>query len=231
MFKNFKAIAHMRSPIAAIDPIILDSIILAAKAKEILREEFYSGKNIAGSKEMIEETLDPILDKQNGVYCTSAGIGDNREYVGSWAKRWDDKNDDVVDFSTKGKERIDIGSGYFKNFHMPIVLKSYKTVTFYVRGNMEEIQRLLENYIFYLGKKGSQGYGQIRAWEFEEIEEDMSIWKDGEPMRPIPAEKCKKYIEECMKNCNRLNVKQHPIIPPYWRNDNIEMCVIPQNVG
>jgi len=35
MFKNFKVVAHMRTPIATIEPIILDSIISAAKAKEI----------------------------------------------------------------------------------------------------------------------------------------------------------------------------------------------------
>ena len=142
MFKNFKAIAHMRSPIVAIDPIILDSIISAAKAKEILEEEFYSGENIAGSKEMIEGMLDKILDKQYSVYCTSVGIGDNREYVGSWTKRWDDKNDDIVEFGNRGKKRIDVGSGHFKNYHMPLVLKSYKTITFYIRGDRKERKRL-----------------------------------------------------------------------------------------
>lgn len=228
MFKNFKAIAHMRSSIATIDHIILDSIISAAKAKEILKEEFYTGRNIAGTEDEIRSMLDPILDKQHGVYCTSIGIGDNREYVGSWSKRWDDKNDDIVKFRGKGKERVDIGAGFYKNYHMPLVLKSYKTIMFYVRGDMQEIRRLLENYIFYLGKKGSQGYGQIRKWEFKEVKENWSIWKNNEPTRPIPVEACNGYIECSMKNQKQINVRQHPVIPPYWRQDHTEMCIVPK---
>jgi len=228
MFNNFKVIAHMKTPMVAIDPIILDSIISAAKAKEILEEDFYTGDNIAGTEEEIETMLNPILDKQSGVYCTSMGLGDNREYVGSWSKRWDDKNDDIVEF--KGKQRIDIGSGYYKNYHMPLVLKSYKTITFYVRGNIEEVKRLLENYIFYLGKKGSQGYGQIREWEFEEIEENWSVWKDNKPMRPIPAKHCKEYVDTQMKAGDPIHARQHPIIPPYWRRET-ELCIMPGEVS
>lgn len=228
MFKNFKIIANMRSPIAAIGPIILDSIISAAKAKEILEEDFYTGDNIAGEKEMIEGTLDKLLDKEYGVYCTSVGMGDNREFVGSWSKRWDDKHDDVVEFGNRGKKRIDVGAGHFKNYHMPLVLKSYKTISFYVRGDMEEIKILLENYIFYLGKKGSQGYGQIREWEFTEIEQNYSLWKDDRPMRPIPAKYCEEYIKSQMAAGKEVNVREHPIIPPYWREDCRELCVIPK---
>lgn len=226
MYKNFKAVAHMKTPIAAIHPIILDAIISAAKAKEILGEQFYSGENIAGTEEQIRSMLDPILDTRNGVYCTSIGIGDNREYVGSWSKRWCDKNEDIVKFRGKGKQRVDIGSGHYKNYHMPLVLKSYKTITFYVRGDMQEVQRLLENYIFYLGKKGSQGYGQILKWEFEEITEDWSIWKDEKPMRPIPAKEYAGNLEALTKTIGIVNIRRHPVIPPYWRTET-EMCVMP----
>ena len=226
MFKNFKAIAHMKTPIATIDHIILDGIISAAKAKEVLGEQFYTGENIAGTEEMIRGMLDPILDRKHGVYCTSIGIGDNREYVGSWAKRWEDKHEDIVKFRGKGKQRIDIGSGHYKNYHMPLVIKSYKTITFYVRGDMEETKRLLENYIFYLGKKGSQGYGQIRKWGFNETDEDWSVWKDGKPMRPIPAKEYAGNLEALTKTIGAVNIRRHPVIPPYWRPET-EMCVMP----
>lgn len=228
MFKNFKAIAHMRSPIAAIDPIILDSIISAAKAKEILEEDFYSGANISGTEEMIRETLGPILDMRDGVYCTSIGLGENRESVGSWTKRWDGANDDMVKFKGKRKKRVDIGAGKYKNYHMPLVIKSYKTITFYVRGDMKEIKRLLKNYISYLGKKGSQGYGQIREWEFKETEENYSLWKGNRPMRPIPSKKCKEYIESQMKAEKTINARQHAVIPPYWRKDHKKLCIMPE---
>jgi len=229
MFKNFKVVAHMRTPIAAIEPIILDSIISAAKAKEILGEEFYSGKNVVGTEEQIRSMLDPILDRKHNVYCTSIGIGEHRESVTSWTKRWDEKNDDIVKFNGKGKERVDIGSGFYKNYHMPVVIKSYKTITFYVRGNMEEVKRLLENYIFYLGKKGSQGFGQVKKWEFEEIEADWSICRDGKLMRPVPEKECKEKIEEMVRKEIPANVRQHPILPPYWRKET-ELCLMPEGM-
>ena len=224
MLVNFKVIAHMASPIAATGIIILDSVISAAKAKELLKDDYYAGSNIYGTKEQIDEWLSNLLDKQYGVYCASIGVGDNREYVGSWCKRWYDKDDYIVNFEGKGKQRLDIGAGHYKNYHMPIVYKSYETITFYVRGDMKEVKRLLENNIYFLGKKSSQGYGQIREWEFEEIEENYSFWKDDKPMRPIPAKECIEYIEK-NKFCN---MQQHPLIPPYWRQDNIELCLMPE---
>jgi len=115
---------------------------------------------------------------------------------------------------------------YPKNYHMPIVVKSYKTITFYVRGDLEEVKRLLESYIFYLGKKGSQGFGQIKEWEFEEIDEDWSVWKDEKPMRPVPVSECKKQIENMIRRQEPINARQHPIIPPYWRKET-ELCLMP----
>lgn len=209
----------MSTPIATIGYIYLDSILSAAKAKEILKDEFYNNK-IAGTKEMIDEMLSKILDKKYDVYCASVGIGENREFVTSWTKKWHDKNDDIVKIEGK-KQRVDIGAGHFKNYHMPIILKSYKEVIFYARGDKEEIERLLKNNIFYVGKKGSQGYGRIREIIVEEIEQDWSILKEGKLIRPIPAKYCKEL------NLEGFDFQRLPIIPPYWRKDHNELCVMP----
>lgn len=45
MFKNFKVIMHMKSPVAVMDNIILDSIISAAICKKILGDDYYAGNN------------------------------------------------------------------------------------------------------------------------------------------------------------------------------------------
>lgn len=225
MFKNFKVIAHMATPIAITDFITLDSIISAAKAKELLKDDYYAGANVCGTKEQIDEYLGKLLDKKYRVYCTSAGVGDNKEFITSWSKRWDDKNDDMVN-GFRGKVRVDTGAGYFKNYHMPLVVKAYKTISFYVRGNLEEVKRLLEEHIYYLGKKGSQGYGQVQKWEFEEIEEDYSLFKDGKPMRYIPVTECLNYIKR--NSNNDIKMQEKAIIPPYWREDNREICIMPE---
>lgn len=223
MFKNFKVTAYMSAPIATTGIILLDGILSAAIAKDLLKDEYYAGENICGTKEQIDEMLSPILDRKQGVYCASAGFGDNKEFITSWCKRWDNNHDDMVT-GFKGKVRIDDGAGYFKSYHMPLVVKSYKTITFYVRGDMSKIKELLENYIFYLGKKATQGFGQIRKWEFEEIEENWSLWKDNKPMRPIPGRECLNWL----KSNRECNIQEHALIPPYWRQDYRELCVFPE---
>lgn len=212
----------MKTPIATMDNIILDSIISAAKAKEILKEEFYTGKNICGTIKEVRSMLDEILDREKGVYCTSVGVGINRESISNWTKRWDEKHDDIVEFRGRGKKRLDIGAGFYKNYHMPLNTKSFKTITFYVRGNLDEIKRLLNTYIHYLGKKGSQGFGQIKNWEFKETKENHSIFKGDELMRPIPATGAN--LDSRIEN---LNIRQHAIVPPYWRKER-ELCIMPE---
>lgn len=229
MFKNFKVIAHLGSPLCAIDNIILDSIISAAMFKDSLKDDYYSSSNKYGTKEQVDNMLSLILDKQYGVYCTSYGFGNDRETISSWSKRFDVKNDDLIKFTRKAKHRVDLGAGYFKNYHIPVVLKSVKTLTFYVRGDMERIKYLLENYIFYIGKKPSQGYGEIVRWEFKEIEENISVLnKENKNMRNIPYNEICNILEE---NTNKskdftFNLKKMPIIPPYWRPDYKEICVV-----
>lgn len=219
MFKNFKVVMHMKSPVAVMDNIILDSIISAAACKEILGDDYYAGNNETGTKEMQYSVLGKIIDKKYDVYCTSYGFGDNREFLVNWNKRFDTKYDNYVDLGKKG--RLDIGAGYFKNYHMPLIVRSYKTINFYVRGDLKKIKELLENYIHFIGKKSAQGYGEIAKYEFEEIKEDYSIIKENKLMRHIPI----KYKGEL--NLNENKIMEKSIIPPYWRLDNREICLIP----
>jgi hypothetical protein len=221
MFKNLKITAMMSSPICAIEPICLDAIILAAKTMEEIGDDYYSGKNICAIKEKIDSFLLYIFDKKFDVYCTSYGLGENREFIGSWSKRWDTKNDGIVKLEKKSKHRVDTGCGYFKNYHMPMILKSYKNIVFNARGDKEELKRLLNNNIHSIGKKRSQGYGRISKWDIEEIDKDNSIVNDGILMRHMPFEN-KHEIGDI-----KYYVSEKPLIPPYWRNDNIVKCICP----
>ncbi|MGO0987464.1 hypothetical protein ACTPEW_16140 [Clostridioides difficile] len=228
MFTNFKVIMHMGAPIATTDDIILDSLISAAICKESYSEKYYSGMNDYGTKEEIESMLDDILDKKMRVYCTSKGIGDNREYTSSWSKNFDSANSELIRTKEKGKkrelQRVRTVSGHFKEYHTQIVLKSYKTLTFYVRGDKEKIKRLLENNINFVGKKSSQGYGEILKYEFLDCVEDYSLFdKQGNIMRNIPFAEIMK-LEKTLSEENFL--KECPIIPPYWRNDHKELCIL-----
>lgn len=227
MFKNFKVTAYLGTPICAVDDIILDSIISAALCKELLKDDYYSGSNKYGTKEEVDNMLSKVLDKQYGVYCTSYGFGNDRETISSWSKRFDVKNDELIKFTGKGKKRVDIGAGYFKNYHMPVVLKSVKTLTFYVRGDMERVKHLLENYIFFIGKKASQGYGEIVKWEFEEINKNISVLgENNEIMRNIPCEEIQEILKDKLYEGEGFKLDKKAIIPPYWRPDYREVCVV-----
>ena len=225
--ENFKVIFYMGSPIISISPIILDSLISLCKAKEILGEKFYMTQgNISGSIEEIEAMLNPILDKKYGVYCTSYGIGDFKEYKTTWSKRWDSETDEVVRLSNS-KKRVDVGAGHYKNYHMPMLVKSYKTLVFYVRGDMKEIKRLLETYLTNIGKKASQGYGEILKMEFIKTQENYSIEKDNKLMRHIPAKNNISLFDEKYNNiCLTHNFETQAILPPYWRKEK-ELCIMP----
>ncbi|HDF4164012.1 hypothetical protein ACRVX5_16595 [Clostridioides difficile] len=223
MFTNFKVIMYMSSPVATVDEIILDSIISAAICKECFSEQYYSGKKKYGTKKEIEESLDLVLDKKMGVYCTSKAIGDNEEFVSSWLKQFDSKDIDFIKEKKTGKPKVSIAAGYFKSYHNQLNLKSYKTITFYVRGDKEKIKNLLQNNINFVGKKNSQGYGEILKYEFLDCDEDYSIFKDEKIMRPIPFREYMKLEKPISKE---HFLKELPIIPPYWRSDHKELCIL-----
>jgi len=223
MFENLEIKFEMAAPVAVMEYLYFDSILAAAVLKEKMGDDYFDIK----PKEKDLKNIDLPLDNKFDVWCASIGFGENREFIGSWCKRWDNKNDDIVKFSENVKNRIDIAMGYFKGYHMPIVLKAFKEIHFYARGEYCEIERLLKNHVHYVGKKASQGYGEIKNITINRIDEDRSIFFNKKPMRPIPVESCKDYIDIAAKDKIKLNIMIHPIKPPYWRTDCMEYCFMP----
>lgn len=217
MFEPCKIIFKMASPVAAIDFLHFDAILSAAKAKEFLGDNYYNG--ISGVKELHEPEIP--LKKEYGVFCASIGYGDSFESIGSWTKRWDDKNDDLVKFGDKVRNRVDLCTGHYKNYHMPLVIKSYKEVVFYANGDVAEIERLLKKHIFFIGKKSAQGYGEIKEIIVEKTDKDYSLFKNNRPTRPIP-------IRSYKEDLKGIPISKHSIIPPYWRTDKLEFCYMPE---
>lgn len=69
---------------------------------------------------------------------------------------------------------------------MPLIVRSSPTVRWFVRGHRDGILHLLSA-VTHVGKKMSQGYGEVRAWSCEPMDEDWSL-ADAQRrvMRPIP---------------------------------------------
>lgn len=60
--------------------------------------------------------------------------------------------------------------GPFKEYRIPMQVLTAESVMAYCIGNRNEIQRLLDNYAYFVGKKPSQGNGVVLKWEVTEID-------------------------------------------------------------
>jgi hypothetical protein len=133
------------------------------------------------------------------------------EQTGSWKKRWANNHDQLSDFG-KAKRKVDVGRGEFKSYDMPINLVSIPEVLFIIESdNISNVEYLIGKHILYLGKKRSQGYGEISDFSIEPVQNERII-------RPVPVRFLSENLEGELKYCAWK--------PPYWLPENIEPCLI-----
>jgi len=114
------------------------------------------------------------------------------------------------------KKRIYRGMGHFKDYALSIPYIPAITCTFYGVGDIEMIEKLLQNVVG-LGNDTRIGYGAVLRFHIETTEKDFSLVKDGKAMRPIPIRYCD-WAEERIPLAWR---------PPYWAPENVELCCPP----
>jgi len=123
------------------------------------------------------------------------------------------------EFNTRD-EQVSVFRGMFETF----LLLNTSYIDFYYTPidstDIDEMKHLLAmlKKSAYLGGKRSAGYGMIQSIELHLKSEDWSVWKDGNPTRPIPVE----YAGELDLPMDHCSFR-----PPYWYNKNKEMCYIP----
>jgi CRISPR type IV-associated protein Csf3 len=134
-------------------------------------------------------------------------VADGSDY---WNKRFDAGLSDLVDFGAR-KARVEIGSGPYKAYHMPVFYRHALEVSWYVVGEPDLIRSLL-SCCTHLGKKTSQGWGAVLKWNLARHSKDWSVRDDqGRLMRAIPA------------NAGILTGFR----PSYWLPKNQTLCDIP----
>ena len=131
-------------------------------------------------------------------------------------KRFDNKHISLVKLKHK---KIRRGSGHFKDYMIRLAYIPTKTVLFYANGDVEEIASLIDA-LPGLGKKVAIGYGFVKSYTINEIDEDISIINEGLAMRPIPVD--------------LIDMHRHPTDAtmlaykfPYWAKQNVTLCVPP----
>ncbi len=205
-----KITASLTSPYVSTDYIFFDALISSAVWQDMMQNKAFDVSENKSDTFYIPLPIEQIGTKES---FYSASIGFPKQAVEGTA-RWRKQTD------IESKKKIRIGSGEFKRYDMPMPYTSAEEIVFYTNGNKLEIERLLA-YIPGIGKKRTQGYGNVRAWQVEQSEHDWSIVKDGVPMRPIP-------VSEAMLFNLKCDVEMFfAYRPPYWHRKNMTRCFMP----
>ncbi len=135
--------------------------------------------------------------------------GDTAESVRLWRKRF---RVGYADLTTGSPNTT---NGIYRDYSVPVPLLLVARLVGYASGNRQDVQRLLNRNIKWLGKKRAHGIGRVIRWECTEVAEDYS-WTDaeGRANRFLPD-------PEGTRLCR--------IAPPYWcSHDMTTVCEIGQ---
>lgn len=117
----------------------------------------------------------------------------NKRYDATFAEKHADLGRSKVVTTRKGK---------YKNVRNILNIYLTNKISWYVNGDIKEIMKLLKH-INYIGKKRSQGFGRIKKWEYEEVEENLCN------LRPIPNKNGNDFMS---------------VRPPYFHQKNKCRC-------
>ena len=134
-----------------------------------------------------------------------------------WNRRFDGGQPglgEYLDFQGRS-EKISVSSGRYKGYHHPLSLVVTPRVEWYCLGDAEGIAKLLTK-ITHLGKKRSQGWGEVLRWSIYKSDRDRSQWSDaGRPMRALPHRQ------------GDYRRGFHGIRPPYWHHQVKRDLILP----
>ncbi len=97
---------------------------------------------------------------------------------------------------------------------------SASRMTFDGYGDGEACRDLIAAYISFVGKKHTQGYGEVASVDLDQTEEDVSVVAHGIASRNIPLDYATRF------NNPRGLVMDNRWKPPYWEGEKVK-CVCP----
>lgn len=134
-----------------------------------------------------------------------------------WNKRFDQSYVSLVDFQGR-RGKIHVGQGRYRSYHMPVFYRVAPKVTWYCVGDSKGIESLLYG-VSHLGKKRSQGWGEVMEWEVQHWAHDWSERDaEGRLTRALPAE---------VNGGVPLDLKLYGLRPPYWDRQNQMLVALP----
>lgn len=172
----------------------------------------------------IENVIEPDLPlekDETGRWKASLGFyiqyGEIIEY---WHKKINDFDAlEYVDF--KGKRgKINGASGEYKAYRMPQLIRVVSDIEFYCVGESTEIESLL-SIVTNIGKKGSQGYGYVKEWLIEEIEDDYS------DIGPYGLMRTRPFTGELPNDGQTYQIRKMRLKPPYHLHIDKVPSIVP----
>jgi len=117
------------------------------------------------------------------------------------------------------RSKIPIGGGTFKSQMIDVVYRPARQCTFYLRGDRERIEHLLETHLTDLGTKTAAGFGEVTDWGLRELDVDYSLVhpSEGVAMRPLPTEALDEWDDQ-----QTLTYRT-----PYWYRQWATECAPP----
>jgi len=224
-YQPLQITANLRSPVVADEWLPLDGLLLYQSVRRDLgpRDVTISGASTLaqpkGEKLRGGRLPIKIVHAKDWYYrCSWAEWGPHVDGIDYWNKRFDMAYSHLVNFGGR-RGVVNHKAAKYKAYHMPIYYRSALWVRWYCVGDKDKIERLLST-MTHIGKKTAQGWGRIiLPWRVESVDEDWSIWKDGELMRGIPI-----YHKPRDYSGRRAN---YGIRPSYWDHRNQMELVVP----
>lgn len=222
------------SPIAASDPYIhLDSFVAYAAAVESIGHDGIAELDDGGEPEYFGDEM-PFkkyeVDDEWVWATTAAGIATNeatdikeqeRWSTTKWRKHFDD--DPVHQIK---ETHINTSSGSFKSYNAALPYAGVDELTFFFEpadGTApERVVELIEAHVSGIGKKRSQGFGQIRDVDVVDATGSVEsvLHHNGTILRSTPASFASRVVAN-------TRYERRTVRPPYWHAHNQAMAITP----
>lgn len=124
------------------------------------------------------------------------------------AKRW----------SVPPPPGVDTSQGWAKTARTPVHYLATPALVFWANGNPGEIRRLLTG-VQAIGKHRKKGFGEVAQITVRPAPHDWSLWRDGQPQRPLPVDQVKEPWA--------FYIAATGFRPPTWDPRNQGLCVLP----
>jgi len=138
-----------------------------------------------------------------------------------FSKKWDVENEDLLD--CRAARTVTTTNARFKEAWIPVEIVDVKVMQFFAVGDYIHVRQLARR-VQQIGKKGSQGYGEVRHCRVSRLGRasdgfDRDWRADARPARNLPLAFCREHGLESRE-------RVAPLRPPYWRRSTNHVTLV-----